>query len=117
MICPTCHGNGLPLLQKHRPCVDCNGSGVAYCCEHYDDILSHEVTHESNMTKIEYYENEHDEDNPRKTGWYINDYRALGEKPYDSVGPYQTKTEALRSWRDGSPKNMKEPSFGPDTEI
>lgn len=66
------------------------------------------ITHKSNtMDKIEYYENEHDED-ARKTGWYINTYDKLNERPIDSVGPYATKTEALRMWRDTTP-GQKEP--------
>ena len=59
------------------------------------------------MDKIEFYM---DEENSLLTGWYINSYDKLGEAPYDSVGPYETKTEALRMWRDTSPKGAKEPN-------
>jgi hypothetical protein len=61
------------------------------------------------MDKIEYYENEYDEDSPRKTGWYINTYDKLGELPIESVGPYLTKTAALRVWRETTP-DKREPS-------
>lgn len=36
MICEECHGKGRywnVLLEEHRPCPDCNGSGVASCCD------------------------------------------------------------------------------------
>ena len=61
------------------------------------------------MTKIEYFE---DTEDPRNTGWWICDYDKIGdEAPYDSVGPYLTKTEALRVWRDTTPDSKsKEPS-------
>lgn len=59
------------------------------------------------MDKIEF---NLDEENSLLTGWYINTYTKLGEPPTDSVGPYETKTEALRMWRDTSPKGAKEPN-------
>jgi hypothetical protein len=35
MICPTCHGKGLMAQVLGYPvvCADCNGSGVASCCD------------------------------------------------------------------------------------
>jgi hypothetical protein len=34
MICEACHGTGyLPEMNPSRPCPDCQGCGVAYCCE------------------------------------------------------------------------------------
>lgn len=35
MICPACSGNGYIRLRKTgwRPCFNCNGSGVAHCCD------------------------------------------------------------------------------------
>jgi hypothetical protein len=59
------------------------------------------------MTKIEFVEFE---ENPDRTGWYLVEYGKLGEEPTDSVGPYETKTAALRMWRDTTPgmKNEKE---------
>jgi len=35
MICPTCHGKGLiaEVLGYPVVCADCNGSGVASCCD------------------------------------------------------------------------------------
>ena len=67
------------------------------------------------MTKIEYYENEYGENNTRESGWYINDYHDIGKAPYHSVGPFETKTAALRHWRDTEPNKIshsvsKEPS-------
>jgi hypothetical protein len=56
------------------------------------------------MTKIEFFEFE---ENPDHTGWYLVEYDKLGEAPTDFVGPYDTKTAALRMWRDHKP----EPSF------
>lgn len=56
--------------------------------------------------KIEYWL---DEQEPSLTGWYINSYDKLGEPPFDSVGPYETKTAALRIWHETTP-GKKEPS-------
>lgn len=34
MICETCHGKGTYVLfGEPRPCGDCNGSGIASCCD------------------------------------------------------------------------------------
>ena len=35
MICEICHGEGSldTLFGETRPCPDCNGSGVASCCD------------------------------------------------------------------------------------
>jgi hypothetical protein len=62
------------------------------------------------MDKIEFYM---DEETPLLTGWYINSYDKLGEPPYDCVGPYETKTEALRVWRDTTPHRKTD---NPETE-
>jgi hypothetical protein len=75
------------------------------------------LTQESNMDRIEYWE---DPETPDNTGWYINSYddaKSMANKsPYDSVGPYDTKTEALRVWRDTTPHRKtddpeKEPPY------
>lgn len=60
------------------------------------------------MDKIEFWL---DEEEPTMTGWYINSYDRMGDPPFDSVGPYETKTEALRIWH-AYPNNPKseEPS-------
>jgi hypothetical protein len=60
----------------------------------------------SNMDKIEFWLDEKD---PAKTGWYINTYDKLGHDPIDTVGPYETKTAALRVWRSTTP-DKREPS-------
>lgn len=59
------------------------------------------------MDKIEFLLDEEDQS---KTGWYINTYAKIGDLPTDSVGPYETKTEALRMWRETTGPNTKEPS-------
>jgi hypothetical protein len=49
------------------------------------------------ITKIDYVECETD---PDQTGWYINDYKDIQalnmQTPIDAVGPFATKTAALR---------------------
>lgn len=49
----------------------------------------------THMSKIEYWM---DADDDNKSGWYINEYVRLDEPPVESVGPYETKTQALRMW-------------------
>jgi hypothetical protein len=58
------------------------------------------------MTKIEFFEYEQ---YPERTGWYICEYDKLNAEPTDITGPYDTKTGALRMWRDHRPE-PKEPS-------
>lgn len=94
MICPTCHGRNVyynNLLQDVLPCVDCNGSGLAYCCEG----LTHGVN--TMLTRVDYW---HDKDTPDNTGWYICRYGTvddmLAKSPEDVIGPYETETEAKR---------------------
>ena len=101
MICPTCHGNGIlynGLLQEHRPCVDCNGSGIAYCCEHYDDVLTHGVTMKENVIRIEYRDFQVNTD---QSGWYLFEYKTIADMnediPCDVVGPFATRAAASRS--------------------
>jgi hypothetical protein len=33
MICPTCHGTGNDPVWFYPPCPECQGSGIAYCCD------------------------------------------------------------------------------------
>jgi hypothetical protein len=63
------------------------------------------------MTKIEFFEFE---ENPDRTGWYLVEYDKLGETPTDSVGPYDTKTAALRMWRDHKPEPKELSDAGHD---
>ena len=99
MICSTCHGTGRyhnNLLGEMLPCIDCNGSGFAYCCEHYDDVLTHGVK-EMALTRIVYHEYEI---HPDQTGWYIKEYSSLAdlqnEVPCDVIGPFATRLAAQR---------------------
>jgi DnaJ-class molecular chaperone len=101
MICPTCHGRGLlynGLLQEHRPCVDCNGSGFVYCCEHYDDHLTHGVTMKEAVIRIEYRDYDTNSD---QSGWYVFEYKTLAdmadEIPCDVTGPFMTRAAASRN--------------------
>jgi len=98
VICPTCHGKGnkwAMLTEQYITCMDCNGSGTAYCCEHYDDVLTHGVN--AMLTKIEYFECTVD---PNKTGYYIHEFKdaaALNmQTPSDVIGPFATRLAAAR---------------------
>jgi hypothetical protein len=63
------------------------------------------------MTKIEFVEFE---EKPDLTGWYLVEYDKLGGGPTDSVGPYETKTAALRMWRDRKPEPKELSDAGHD---
>lgn len=68
------------------------------------------------MTKVDKIEFWLDEQDPSQTGWYINSYDKVGDPPFDSVGPYETKTEALRIWHDYpiNPKGKETSDAGQD---
>ncbi len=87
------------------PCIDCNGSGFAYCCEHYDDVLTHGVN--KMLTKIEYFDCTVD---PDKTGYYIHEFKdaaALNmQTPSDVIGPFATRLAAQRKLTE--PEDEKE---------
>lgn len=71
------------------------------------------------VDKIEFWE---DPETPENTGWYINSYGTQKDmreqSPEDSVGPYETKTQALRVWRDTTPdrKTDEPPIDQPPTD-
>jgi hypothetical protein len=108
MICPSCHGAGYVRRVHYPNCPECNGQGITYCCEG----LTQGVT--EMPTKIEYWE---DPETPDNTGWYINSYGTLKDmaeqSPEDSVGPYDTKTQAIRMLRETT--NMPESRPGVST--
>ena len=57
--------------------------------------------------KIEFFV---DELHPEATGWYICVYDRFDGPMVDSVGPYETRGQALRMWHDDPLKPTKEPS-------
>jgi hypothetical protein len=77
--------------------MDCNGSGIGYCC----DTAGSSVTLESNMveslTRIQYWD---DRETPDNTGWYICHFgdtaNLLANSPEDVIGPYETQAMAIR---------------------
>jgi hypothetical protein len=105
VICPTCHGKGNDwalLTQQYITCMDCNGSGIAYCCDDAGNrsLNQGRVTQgvSKMLAKIEYNENTIA---PDQTGWYIKEYSSIAdlqnEIPCDVIGPYATQAAARRA--------------------
>lgn len=64
--------------------------------------------HKRKMDKIEFWLDEQD---PRQTGWYINSYDDLAHPPTHVVGPFETKTAALRMWHE-NPEEVNDAGQG-----
>lgn len=101
MRCETCHGTGHWYIMGHpgkEVCPTCNGSGIAYCCEHYDDVLTHGVTMKDNVIRIEYRDFQVNTD---QSGWYLFEYKSIADMsediPCDVVGPFMTRAAASRA--------------------
>lgn len=103
MICEMCHGNGVlynGLLMELRPCVDCNGSGISYCCDNAGSSVTPEsklATMKENITRVQYW---HDVETTDNTGWYICHFGTtadlLANSPEDVIGPFDSQSEAIR---------------------
>jgi hypothetical protein len=114
MICPHCKGKGHEDHDypdgsfMYGPCVHCNGSGLVYCCEHYDDVLTHGVTMEQIVIKIEYKDYDV---KPDQSGWYVLEYKSYAdmadEVPCEVVGPFATQAAASRSVLEASDKDRR----------
>jgi hypothetical protein len=116
--CERCHGTGVHAtsIDGRWACVhceDCQGSGIAYCCEHYDDVLTHGVTMKESIFRIDYRDYDV---NPDQTGWYVFEYRTEDDLqnslPCDVVGPFTTRAAAARSVLEASDrKDMRKREY------